>query len=332
MLHRTPQGGGTATWVVDKAEGRHEHSRQLHACRVRHVVSNEADMLLTGGYTAPWLVDKVKIGHERSSQLGACRMQHVVFDEADMLLTGGFEAPTRYLLTLLKEADRASMVATICADLGITEDEFRSLPLLMRRTGLKGEPQQVLHWVPAIRHLCSAHKAGRAASHAFDSCTMFVTLQCCPGMLQHHGACAAFACMTGCMPCHCARQVSHSNAAGGAAAMQAAGYTPAAVRRRKALALAEPEDIWQQPGTSSAGRPAESSVPALQQQQPEQLQLQQAERTASSSVGLASTSGRDGVSEPEPYWRRQYVFCAATMPAGDGAKQKSVAKVCLASQ
>ena len=65
----------------------------------------------------------------------------MVFDEADMLLTGGFEAPTRYLLTLLKEADRASMITAICADLGISEQEFRSLPLLMRRTGLKGAPE-----------------------------------------------------------------------------------------------------------------------------------------------------------------------------------------------
>ena len=65
-------------------------------------------------------------------------MRHVVFDEADMLLSGGFEAPTRHILTLLQEADRASAVASICTDLGISDQDFRSLPLLMRRTGLKG--------------------------------------------------------------------------------------------------------------------------------------------------------------------------------------------------
>ena len=65
----------------------------------------------------------------------------MVFDEADMLLSGGFEAPTRYILTLLQEADRASVVAGICTDLSISEQDFRSLPLLMRRTGLKGAIQ-----------------------------------------------------------------------------------------------------------------------------------------------------------------------------------------------
>ena len=68
------------------------------------------------------------------------RMRHVVFDECDMLLSGGFEAPTRLILTMLKELDRARMVSAICADLSLSEADFRSLPLLMRRTGLAGGP------------------------------------------------------------------------------------------------------------------------------------------------------------------------------------------------
>ena len=72
-----------------------------------------------------------------------CRMRHVVFDECDMLLSGGFEAPTRLILAMLKELDRARMVSAICDDLGITEDGFRSLPLLMRRTGLAGELKMI---------------------------------------------------------------------------------------------------------------------------------------------------------------------------------------------
>ena len=65
----------------------------------------------------------------------------MVFDECDMLLSGGFKAPTRLILAMLKELDRTRMVSAICDDLGITEDGFRSLPLLMRRTGLAGELQ-----------------------------------------------------------------------------------------------------------------------------------------------------------------------------------------------
>ena len=61
-----------------------------------------------------------------------------MLDECDMLLTGGFEAPTRLILNMLKELDRARMVTAVCSDLSISEDEFRSLPLLMRRTGLAG--------------------------------------------------------------------------------------------------------------------------------------------------------------------------------------------------
>ena len=82
-----------------------------------------------------------------------CRMRHVVFDECDMLLSGGFEAPTRLILAMLKELDRARMVSAICDDLGITEDGFRSLPLLMRRTGLAGELKMIRQ--SGIHYTCS---------------------------------------------------------------------------------------------------------------------------------------------------------------------------------
>ena len=79
----------------------------------------------------------------------------MVFDECDMLLSGGFEAPTRLILAMLKELDRARMVSAICDDLGITEDGFRSLPLLMRRTGLAGELKMIIQ--SGIQFLHSLH-------------------------------------------------------------------------------------------------------------------------------------------------------------------------------
>ena len=84
------------------------------------------------------------------------RMRHVVFDECDMLLSGGFEAPTRLILTMLKELDRARMVSAICADLSLSEADFRSLPLLMRRTGLAGEPF-LSAWVLEHVHCIALH-------------------------------------------------------------------------------------------------------------------------------------------------------------------------------
>ena len=137
--------------------------------------------------------------------------------------------------------------------------------------------------------------------------------------------------------------------------MKSAGYTPEMMRSRPpkqpALSAADAEAVWE---GSSTFTPASGSAPQdAVHSWPHQ------------STGTTSTSGRQGpdaegaagsygmyrppgsTSSPpgstsqagsapgpgstearQPYWRRQYIFCAATMPSGSGdRKDKSISKV-----
>ena len=121
--------------------------------------------------------------------------------------------------------------------------------------------------------------------------------------------------------------------------MQRAGYSTGLLHKRRAEPVL-PEDagaIWDPPAAQPSPSPAQH-LPPIQQQQQQQLQQQLREEPAAvhsaagqHNAGPASTSQpqREGSTPPAaPRWRRQYIFCAATMPAGDGAKTKSITKVC----
>ena len=116
--------------------------------------------------------------------------------------------------------------------------------------------------------------------------------------------------------------------------MRAAGYTASLLRKRRAQPEpAEDTAIWDPPAAqmSSVADLSQQQQQQQQQQQPISQQQWEPVRSAGSQLdaGPASTSQpqRESSVQAAPRWRRQYIFCAATMPAGDGAKTKSIKKV-----
>lgn len=67
-----------------------------------------------------------------------CRMRHVVVDEADLLLTGGFERDVRKILEAFREGDRQQRSAAVGQRLGLAPDAVASLPRHLRRAAGQG--------------------------------------------------------------------------------------------------------------------------------------------------------------------------------------------------
>lgn len=82
---------------------------------------------------------------ERASSV--CRMRHVVVDEADLLLTGGFQRDVRRILDALREGDRAQRTSAVGQKLGLTPDALAALPRHLRRAAAEGTPQSPLSFL-----------------------------------------------------------------------------------------------------------------------------------------------------------------------------------------
>ena len=174
--------------------------------------------------------------------------------------------------------------------------------------------------------------------------------------------CLQRVCMSHARPQSCSCLVKHlliilHVLAGGAAAMKAAGYTPRMMRsqppKQPALSAADAEAVWEDGSSSapasvlSAPQDAAHSLPGPEdtgaastagRQAPDaeggagSYGMNRPPGSTSSPPGstsqAASVSGPGSTETRQPYWRRQYIFCAATMPSGSGdRKDKSISKV-----
>lgn len=60
-------------------------------------------------------------------------------DEADLLMSGGYEQDTAKILQSMKTADNVKKAEQISKALGISLEEFQTIPRLERGQALKGE-------------------------------------------------------------------------------------------------------------------------------------------------------------------------------------------------
>ncbi len=65
-------------------------------------------------------------------------MRHVVLDEADLLLTGGYEKDTRRILQAFLEGDRQQRASAAAQRFGLTDDMLQRMPRQLRRAAQKG--------------------------------------------------------------------------------------------------------------------------------------------------------------------------------------------------
>jgi superfamily II DNA/RNA helicase len=66
-------------------------------------------------------------------------MRHVVLDEADLLLTGGFQRDVRRILDALREGDRAQRSSAVARQLGLSGDALAALPRHLRKAAAQGK-------------------------------------------------------------------------------------------------------------------------------------------------------------------------------------------------
>ncbi|CAL8464060.1 g3595 [Coccomyxa elongata] len=96
------------------------------------------------------------------------RMRHVVLDEADLLLTGGFQRDMRRILDALREGDRAQRSAGVARQLGVSSDSLASLPRHLRKAAAQGDATKLegagvrrLEWEEGERSSPPASTSGR---------------------------------------------------------------------------------------------------------------------------------------------------------------------------
>ena len=68
-------------------------------------------------------------------------MRHVVLDEADLLLTGGYEKDTRRILQAFLEGDRQQRASAAAERFGLTDDMLQRMPRQLRKAAQKGKPK-----------------------------------------------------------------------------------------------------------------------------------------------------------------------------------------------
>ena len=71
-------------------------------------------------------------------------MRHVVLDEADLLLTGGYEKDTQRILQAFLEGDRQQRASAAAERFGLTDDMLQRMPRLLRKAAQKGRPRMTL--------------------------------------------------------------------------------------------------------------------------------------------------------------------------------------------
>jgi superfamily II DNA/RNA helicase len=67
-------------------------------------------------------------------------MRHVVLDEADLLLTGGYEKDTQRILQSFLEGDRQQRASAAASKFGLTDDMLQRMPRQLRKAAQTGEP------------------------------------------------------------------------------------------------------------------------------------------------------------------------------------------------
>lgn len=68
------------------------------------------------------------------------RMRHVVLDEADLLLTGGYEKDTQRILKSFLEGDRQQRASAAASKFGLTDDMLQRMPRQLRKAAQTGKP------------------------------------------------------------------------------------------------------------------------------------------------------------------------------------------------
>lgn len=86
-------------------------------------------------------------------------MRHVVVDEADMLLGGSFEKATLELLGLLRRYDRDIRGLALAEALGMEWGALKALPRLVLQAGLAGGTAQTheIHCCGIHTHFIHTH-------------------------------------------------------------------------------------------------------------------------------------------------------------------------------
>ena len=62
----------------------------------------------------------------------------MVVDEADLLLTGSFQRDLTWILGSMRDGDRSKAEERLCAELGISLEQFQQLPKNVQKQGLRG--------------------------------------------------------------------------------------------------------------------------------------------------------------------------------------------------
>ena len=70
--------------------------------------------------------------------------RHIVLDEADLLLGGGYAKHLDLILDLLKTGDRENAARRACAELGVTVDDYWEMPRLLRKAVQSGGAKAAL--------------------------------------------------------------------------------------------------------------------------------------------------------------------------------------------
>lgn len=65
-------------------------------------------------------------------------MRHVVLDEADLLLTGGYERDTLRILKAFLEGDKQQRASAAAIRFGLTDDMLQRMPRQLRKAAQTG--------------------------------------------------------------------------------------------------------------------------------------------------------------------------------------------------
>lgn len=67
------------------------------------------------------------------------RLRHVVVDEADLLLGGGFAKALWQVLDVMRDGDKERRIEALCREVGTSPARFHGLPYPIRKQALDGE-------------------------------------------------------------------------------------------------------------------------------------------------------------------------------------------------
>ena len=67
------------------------------------------------------------------------RLRHVVVDEADLLLGGGFARALWQVLDVMRDGDKERRIEALCREVGSSPARFHGLPYNIRKQALDGE-------------------------------------------------------------------------------------------------------------------------------------------------------------------------------------------------